>query len=121
MNRGIYPILSGALAQERQMQVFSNNVANVNTAGFKQDESLFRSLVSRSMGNALPTGSSERVFVSSQGLKTLMVFHFCIPLTHDRQLLLYRQNLPIGPTPLHAAWLSRIESLSYAIDRRAIR
>ena len=36
MNRGIYPILSGALAQERQMQVFSNNVANVNTAGFKK-------------------------------------------------------------------------------------
>ena len=52
MNRGIYPILSGALAQERQMQVFSNNVANVNTAGFKQDESMFRSLMARSMGNA---------------------------------------------------------------------
>ena len=72
MNRGIYPILSGALAQERQMQVFSNNVANVNTAGFKQDESLFRSLVSRSMGHVLPTGASERVFVSSQGLKTVL-------------------------------------------------
>jgi flagellar basal-body rod protein FlgG len=72
MNRGIYPILSGALAQERQMQVFSNNVANVNTAGFKQDESLFRSLVSRSLGNVVPTGSSERVFVSSQGLKTVL-------------------------------------------------
>lgn len=71
MNRGIYPILSGALAQERQMQVFSNNVANVNTAGFKQDESLFRSLMARSMGNGLPAGSSERVFVSSQGLKTV--------------------------------------------------
>jgi flagellar basal-body rod protein FlgG len=72
MNRGIYPILSGALAQERQMQVFSNNVANVNTAGFKQDESLFRSLVSRSLGNGIPAGSSERVFVSSQGLKTVL-------------------------------------------------
>lgn len=72
MNRGIYPILSGALAQERQMQVFSNNVANVNTAGFKQDESLFRSLVGRSMGNAVPASSSERIFVSSQGLKTVL-------------------------------------------------
>jgi flagellar basal-body rod protein FlgF len=72
MNRGIYPILSGALAQERQMQVFSNNVANVNTAGFKQDESLFRSLLARSMGNGGPAGSSERIFVSSQGLKTVL-------------------------------------------------
>ena len=72
MNRGIYPILSGALAQERQMQVFSNNVANVNTAGFKQDESLFRSLMSRSMGNGVPGGSTERVFVSAQGLKTVL-------------------------------------------------
>lgn len=72
MNRGIYPILSGALAQERQMQVFSNNVANVNTAGFKQDESMFRSLVARSMGQVSPTGIEERVFVSAQGLKTVL-------------------------------------------------
>lgn len=71
MNRGIYPILSGALAQERQMQVFSNNVANVNTAGFKQDESMFRSLVARSMGH-IPSGIDERVFVSAQGLKTVL-------------------------------------------------
>jgi len=72
MNRGIYPILSGALAQERQMQVFSNNVANVNTAGFKQDESMFRSLVARSMGQVAPTGAEERVFVTAQGLKTVL-------------------------------------------------
>jgi flagellar basal-body rod protein FlgG len=71
MNRGIYPILSGALAQERQIQVFSNNVANVNTAGFKQDEPLFRSLFSKSMGTVAPAGSTERIFVSSQGLKTV--------------------------------------------------
>jgi flagellar basal-body rod protein FlgG len=72
MNRGIYPIVSGALAQERQMQVFSNNVANVNTAGFKQDESMFRSLVARSMGQVAPTGAEERVFVTAQGLKTVL-------------------------------------------------
>ena len=71
MNRGIYPILSGALAQERQIQVFANNVANVNTAGFKEDEALFRSVLSRSMGTGVPTGPSERVFASVQGLKTV--------------------------------------------------
>jgi flagellar basal-body rod protein FlgG len=71
MNRGIYPILSGALAQERQVQVFANNVANVNTAGFKQDEAMFRSLIAHRLGSMMPTGSNERIFVSSQGLKTV--------------------------------------------------
>ncbi|HJU04481.1 MAG TPA: flagellar hook basal-body protein [Nitrospiraceae bacterium] len=84
MNRGIYPILSGALAQERQIQIFANNVANVNTAGFKQDAALFRSFLGRS-GGILPAGTSdgllgamsgtagvhtERVFVSSRDLMT---------------------------------------------------
>ena len=35
MNRGIYPILSGALAQERQMQVFSNNVGECEYGGIQ--------------------------------------------------------------------------------------
>ena len=47
MNRGIYPILSGALAHERRMQVFANNMANVNTAGFKQDEQAFKAIFPR--------------------------------------------------------------------------
>ena len=45
MNRGIYPILSGAIAHERRMQVFANNMANVNTAGFKQDEQAFQAIL----------------------------------------------------------------------------
>ncbi|WP_447977056.1 flagellar basal-body rod protein FlgF [Candidatus Nitrospira bockiana] len=71
MNRGIYPILSGALAQERQIQVFSNNVANVNTAGFKEDESLFRSVFTRSLAGRSASGPQERVFVNAHGVKTV--------------------------------------------------
>lgn len=78
MNRAIYPILSGALAQERQMQVFANNMANVNTAGFKQDDQAFKSVMARAQAampvlahpvgfgqqiGVRPAGSSERVFV----------------------------------------------------------
>ncbi|MGH7231489.1 MAG: flagellar hook-basal body protein [Nitrospiraceae bacterium] len=85
MNRGIYPILSGALAQERQIQLFANNVANVNTAGFKQDAALFRSLFARSGGLLAPPihpasvldpmsptwgGPAERVFVTARDLRT---------------------------------------------------
>lgn len=85
MNRAIYPILSGAIAQERQLQVFANNLANINTAGFKQDEQAFRTVLGRaslaapaSLGTAglaqsmatRPAGSPERVFVQPHALAT---------------------------------------------------
>jgi flagellar basal-body rod protein FlgG len=85
MNRGIYPILSGALAHERRMQVFANNMANVNTAGFKQDEQAFKSIfpryqavipaVSHTAGlaqqiMARPFGTTERAFVAPHTMKT---------------------------------------------------
>jgi len=85
MNRGIYPILSGALAHERRMQVFANNMANVNTAGFKQDEQAFKAIFPRyhavappsglNMGlaqqiMAKPFGPAERVFVAPHQIKT---------------------------------------------------
>ncbi|MCC2641814.1 MAG: flgF [Nitrospira sp.] len=85
MNRAIYPILSGAIAQEKQLQVFSNNLANVNTAGFKQDQQGFRGLLARS-GSATvvashaaglnstitsrPAGPTERVFAEAHGVRT---------------------------------------------------
>jgi flagellar basal-body rod protein FlgF len=85
MNRAIYPILSGALAQERQMQVFANNMANVNTAGFKQDNQSFTSVMARvqagipllahpaGFGQQIgvrPAGAAERVFVSPSAVHT---------------------------------------------------
>ena len=85
MNRGIYPILSGALAHERRMQVFANNMANVNTAGFKQDEQAFQAVFPRqqlslpAIGHAAglaqqivgrPLGPTERAFVAPHLLKT---------------------------------------------------
>ena len=41
MSDGIYSALSGALAQERNLQVTANNVANANTTGFKADRPTF--------------------------------------------------------------------------------
>jgi flagellar basal-body rod protein FlgF len=85
MNRAIYPILSGAVAQEKQLQVFANNLANVNTAGFKQDQQGFRGLFARasSVGDGRapyrrivstistrPAGPSERVFAEAHGVRT---------------------------------------------------
>lgn len=42
MNRGIYPALSGGIAYERMLDIISNNVANINTTGFKADRPVFR-------------------------------------------------------------------------------
>ena len=82
MNRAIYPILSGAVAQEKQLTVFANNLANVNTAGFKQDQQGFRGLFARASSTGMgvvsgglssaistrPAGPSERVFAEVHGV-----------------------------------------------------
>ncbi|MCB0393019.1 MAG: flagellar basal-body rod protein FlgF [Bdellovibrionales bacterium] len=41
-NKGIYTALSGAMAQDLRMETIANNMANVNTPGFKRDEQVFR-------------------------------------------------------------------------------
>jgi flagellar basal-body rod protein FlgG len=38
---GAYPIVSGASAQEKRLEVITNNLANVNTTGFKRDRAVF--------------------------------------------------------------------------------
>lgn len=39
--KGVYTALSGAMAQSLQMDTIANNIANVNTPGFKKDSQLF--------------------------------------------------------------------------------
>lgn len=38
---GVYPVLSGALAQEKRLEIITNNLANLNTTGFKRDRAVF--------------------------------------------------------------------------------
>lgn len=45
MGDGIYTALSGALAQQHTLDVVANNVANVNTAGFRGDRAVFGELL----------------------------------------------------------------------------
>lgn len=85
MNRGIYPILSGALSQERRLQVIANNLANANTTAYKRDETLFAALLSAASATpprmappaawsftAAPVGGSggSRFFVALRGVAT---------------------------------------------------
>ncbi len=40
--KGIYSALSGAMAQGQRLDTIANNMANVNTPGFKRDDQVFR-------------------------------------------------------------------------------
>ena len=42
---GFYAALSGGIVQERRLEILANNLANVNTAGYKKDVLSFRSLL----------------------------------------------------------------------------
>jgi len=45
MSNGIYTALSGAIAQERNLDIVANNVANVNTTGYRADRVSFQQIV----------------------------------------------------------------------------
>lgn len=57
MNRGIYQILSGALAQELRLHQIAHNTANINTTGFKRGEAIFGSLMAKA---GVPASSLRR-------------------------------------------------------------
>jgi len=45
MNSGMYSALSGNIAAMKRMDIISNNLANVNTPGFKKDKMTFEGLL----------------------------------------------------------------------------
>ncbi len=45
MNSGMYAALSGSVASQQRLDVLANNLANVNTAGFKRDRMVFESML----------------------------------------------------------------------------
>jgi flagellar basal-body rod protein FlgF len=59
MSDGIYSALSGAIAQERNLTVVANNVANVNTTGYKGDKTIFAEALNKAKTNSpLPAQTS---------------------------------------------------------------
>ena len=52
MSGSIYMAASGALAYGTRLEILSNNIANVNTVGFKQDKTQFQQYFSSALGNS---------------------------------------------------------------------
>ncbi|GFE59502.1 flagellar basal-body rod protein FlgF [Geobacter sp. AOG2] len=48
MNSGMYSALSGNIAAMKRMDIISNNLANVNTPGFKKDQMSFEGMLASS-------------------------------------------------------------------------
>jgi flagellar basal-body rod protein FlgF len=59
MNSGLYSSLSGNIAAMKRMDIISNNLANVNTPGYKKDKMLFESMLAGATASpAVPQGST---------------------------------------------------------------
>ncbi len=62
MSGGMYLAAAGALVQQLRLEVLSNNVANINTTGYKSDRSIFQ----------IPEGTESQVFETPiDGIQTL--------------------------------------------------
>ncbi len=60
MANGIYSALTGAIAQQRSLDVAANNVANVNTTSFRADRVAFSEVLARNNSQSAPAGSAVR-------------------------------------------------------------
>jgi len=59
MIRGLYTAASGMTAQQQDIDVISNNIANVNTTGFKKDRTEFQDLMYQSLNFAAGKTSAD--------------------------------------------------------------
>ncbi|MFT5353266.1 MAG: flagellar basal-body rod protein FlgF [Polyangiales bacterium] len=66
MSDGIWAAVSGAVAQQRALDVTANNVANANTTGFRGDRVAFREALSQASGQDDPAPDSLRFVNVSQ-------------------------------------------------------
>lgn len=67
MSDGIYSALSGAVAQQRSLEVVANNVANAGTTGYRADRITFQEVVAQTPGG--PTANTlHYVAVSGQSI-----------------------------------------------------
>ena len=71
MIRALYSAVTGLRAHEAMMDVTSNNIANVNTAGFKSSRATFSETLAQTIrGGGLPTGAQGGVNPLQIGLGT---------------------------------------------------
>lgn len=69
MNSGIYPAVSGGLAAMRKLDVISNNLANINTPGYKRDKMSFEGTLAGTMNPpAVPQGTTADPILQKENI-----------------------------------------------------
>lgn len=67
MSYGLYVAVSGYRCQEKSLEILSNNLANVNTSGFKEDRPIFREFYPKmSHSTVMADMASQRGFIMAQ-------------------------------------------------------
>src|SRR5438105_2994444 len=69
-NEALHVARSGLDAQNRRMQVVANNLANVNTTGFKRDRASFETLAYQQITAAGAASSAENKYATGLNLGT---------------------------------------------------
>jgi len=71
MNSGMYSAISGNIAAMERMDVISNNLANVNTPGFKKDKMSFEGVLSSAaMPPTVPPGKTADPLLQKENFYT---------------------------------------------------
>lgn len=70
MSDGIWSALSGAIAQERALEVVANNVANTNTVGFRADRLVFEEALAEAGADGPAPASLRYVEVAESAADT---------------------------------------------------
>ncbi|MBW4054561.1 MAG: flagellar basal-body rod protein FlgF [Proteobacteria bacterium] len=69
MNSGMYAAVSGSLAAMQRMDLISNNLANINTPGYKKDQMSFESLLAgTATPPAVPLGSTADPILQKENI-----------------------------------------------------
>jgi len=67
MSYGLYAAVSGSIVQEKRMEILANNLANVSTAGFKEDRPIFRKLYPKLYSSTVLTDTAtQRSFMLAE-------------------------------------------------------
>ncbi len=68
MDRGVYSIVSGAVGQERRMDVVAKNLANAQTVGYKREKVLFKTFLAKAVvGSPRMKVGGDKVFSRVNG------------------------------------------------------
>ena len=88
MISGLYNAISGSIAQERRLEIISNNLANVRTSGYKVDIPLFKSVLSNTQNQMQEAPGVALISLNEQSApfkdaNSFVVLDKIVPQTHN--------------------------------------